>query len=34
MEIMELSINIPNNDYLIGRDTKLFYKQCGTVFLK
>lgn len=25
MEIMELSINIPNNDYLIGKDTKLFF---------
>ena len=25
MEIMELSINIPNNDYSIGKDTKLFF---------
>lgn len=32
MEIMELSINIPNNDYLIGRDTKLFLQTMWNEF--
>ena len=32
MEIMELSINIPNNDYLIGRDTKLFLQTMWNSF--
>ena len=32
MEIMELNINIPNNDYLIGKDTKLFLQTMWNKF--